>query len=473
MEDEHCRITIVGDRRQVDLAVPAGAPITDYVDDLARLCAMEENDIMPPAWSLATGLGAAFAPERSLAELGVVDGQVLYLRDILADELQEPVVLDVAEQVAQASGQFLDRSWDATARAATVLGCGIAWIVLAVIALATVRPGPGTQAVSLPTVSAVALFTGVALPLLAWTARERRWSLPVALRILLALTSVPLLAVAAAGLAATRWQSFATGAHPLMSDTGLIAAATAAGTLLGGILAYAAASGVATFAVLAATGTAFVTAGGLALLRADGAQSAAVVAVVAFLLLMAAPTTAGRIVASAFRRSPAGDGHAGTHEAEQVRAAVRTAMVLLAAWGVLLSLVLAGSLARLGSSGSGYASAIAGCLGVALLLRAGSAKVVVEVVPGAVAGATGLFVLLLTGPAHLGAPGWTAPVALVLVAAVLLGYGFRRLLRRDLRQLARPGWFGTLGTAVGALSIPLLLAALGVFGTLTGMGKHL
>src|SRR5262245_62067260 len=121
MADEYCRITVVGDRRQVDLAVPAGAPITDYVDDLARLVSQEENDLMPPAWSLATGLAGAFPPERSLSELGIADGQVLYLRDLLAGELDEPVVLDVAEQVAQASGQFLDRPWTPVARAATAL----------------------------------------------------------------------------------------------------------------------------------------------------------------------------------------------------------------------------------------------------------------------------------------------------------------------------------------------------------------
>ncbi|MEK8143045.1 hypothetical protein NKH18_15210 [Streptomyces sp. M10(2022)] len=40
-------------------------------------------------------------PEWSLAELGIVDGQVLYLRDVIADEFTEPVVHDVGERVAQ------------------------------------------------------------------------------------------------------------------------------------------------------------------------------------------------------------------------------------------------------------------------------------------------------------------------------------------------------------------------------------
>ena len=36
--DVCCRVTIVGERRQVDLAVPATAPITSYIDGVARLC---------------------------------------------------------------------------------------------------------------------------------------------------------------------------------------------------------------------------------------------------------------------------------------------------------------------------------------------------------------------------------------------------------------------------------------------------
>ncbi|MDH6109452.1 type VII secretion integral membrane protein EccD [Kitasatospora sp. MAP12-15] len=470
MADEYCRITVVGDRRQLDLAVPAGAPITDYVDDLAKLCALEENDLMPPAWSLATGLRGPFPPERSLAELGIADGQVLYLRDLLTGELEEPLVLDVAEQVAQASGQFLDRPWNAVSRATTVLLSGLAWLVAAVLALAVAQPVP--TAVPTAVVGAVAAAGGLLAPLLAWVARERRWSVPVAVRVLLALCSIPALAVAGWALVAVRWSpALTTGAHPAMTGDGLAAAAAAGGLLLGAALAYAAASGVTTLAVLVAAAIGACSAGLLAALRADADQCAAVLAIVAFLLLTAAPATAGRIVATAFRRRP--DAGEGADEGEQVRAAVRTAMALLAAWGILLALVLGGSLVLLGGSRSVYGAAIAGCLGVALLLRAGSAKVVVEVVPGAAAGAAGLFALLLTGPTHLHWPGWTVPAALATVGLAMLGYGLRRLLRRDLRALPRPEWFATAGAVLGALSIPLMLAGFGVFGALVGMGRHL
>jgi hypothetical protein len=353
------------------------------------------------------------------------------------------------------------------ARAATALACGVAWLVAAVLAL------PAPQPVGVPAVGGLAVVLGVLLPLLAWVAGERRWPLPAPLRLVVALSSIPALAVAGWALVSAQWSDTLTsGAHATMTGTELVTASAAAGVLIGALLAYVAASGVTTLAVLTAALVGAVTVGILTALKADSVQSAALVAVVAFLLLTAAPATAGRIVASAFRHGglPSGAADEGR---DQVRAAVRTAMVLLAVWGVLLALVLGSSLVILGSAPNVYGNAIAGCLGVALLLRAGSAKVVVEVVPGAVAGMAGLFTLLLIGPGHLGWPGVTVPLALVVVGVCLLGYGFRRLMRRDLPALRRPGWFGALGAVLGAMSIPLILAGFGVFGTLMGMGEHL
>ncbi|MCO6000263.1 EsaB/YukD family protein [Actinoallomurus sp. WRP9H-5] len=82
----------MGERCQVDLAVPADAPITSYVNTPAELCARPEADVMPAAWSLALPTGEPYAPERSLNQLGIVDGQVLYLRDVTAHEFEKPVV---------------------------------------------------------------------------------------------------------------------------------------------------------------------------------------------------------------------------------------------------------------------------------------------------------------------------------------------------------------------------------------------
>ncbi|MEV6029086.1 EsaB/YukD family protein [Streptomyces sp. NPDC052036] len=101
--DEYCRITVVGKPRKVDLAVPAAAPIVSYVDNLASLCDQETADIMPAAWTLRAAVGSPIAQQRSLSELGITDGQVLYLRDAVADELVEPVGHDIGERVTEAA----------------------------------------------------------------------------------------------------------------------------------------------------------------------------------------------------------------------------------------------------------------------------------------------------------------------------------------------------------------------------------
>ncbi|GAA4612915.1 hypothetical protein GCM10023195_55660 [Actinoallomurus liliacearum] len=87
--DEHCRITVVGERLQVDLAVPADAPITSYVNTLAELCAQPEADVMPAAWSLALPTGEPYSPERSLNQLGIVDGHLVHGAGLGGDSVQQ------------------------------------------------------------------------------------------------------------------------------------------------------------------------------------------------------------------------------------------------------------------------------------------------------------------------------------------------------------------------------------------------
>ncbi|MEV0279355.1 type VII secretion integral membrane protein EccD [Streptomyces sp. NPDC050610] len=462
MADEHCRITVVGERRQVDLAVPARAPIADYIDDLARMCELEESELMPAAWSLATSTTGPFEPERSLAEVGVVDGQLLYLRDLVAGEFDEAVVQDVAEQVSEASERLLDRRWDARARTVTVMACGLVWWIAALLLVVVLRP------VDTAVTGTVAGALGLVLPALAWVAAERRWAVPASVRLALALCAVPCMAMASWTLVAQR-----ASEQSALTPAGVTALSLAGGVLVGAVLASVASMGVTTAAVLLGAFIATVLTAVLALLKADVAQCAAVVAVVAFGLLTIAPATAGRVAAFGFRRAaPAGGSEP---EGAELDAAVRTAMLLLALWGGVLSLVTAACLVVLGSDErSPFAAAITACVGLGLLLRAGAAKVVIEVAPVGIAGAVGLFSLLLIGgPAQLGLPGWAGPLAVLAIGAVLVMYGFRRLMRPELPPLRRPGWFGGMGAVLGAFAIPLTVAAFGVFGRLMGIGRNL
>ena len=131
--DEQCRITVVGERRRADLAVPMVAPIASYVATLARVCGQGGDPVLLSAWSLGPAVGAPFEPERSLGELGVLDGAVLYLRDVIEGEYQDPVVYDVGERVAEVAERRLHRRWDVRARNAAILAIGLGWLIAAAI----------------------------------------------------------------------------------------------------------------------------------------------------------------------------------------------------------------------------------------------------------------------------------------------------------------------------------------------------
>jgi type VII secretion integral membrane protein EccD len=467
--DEHCRITVVGERRQVDLALPAGAPITSYVTTLAELCAQQEADIMPAAWSLALPTGEPFAPERSLAQLGIVDGQVLYLCDVAEHEFEEPVVHDVAERVAQVSEGLLDRRWNARARLVTATALGLCWLVAALVVL----QAGGRFATSI--LADLAMTAGLVLPALAWVAGERRWPVPRRLCEALALSSVPLLALAARVLAMAAWPPGSEGPGGALARGGFTLAALTVGALVGALLAYVAALGVVTCAVLAASAATAVVASGLALLGANGTQTAAVAAVAAFILLTFSAQTASGLVAYAYRRAgerrlPGQDDGDG----DRVAQAVGSATTLLVVWTCGLAAVLATSLVALAASGSSYGACLDVCLGVALLLRGGEARLVAEAVPITVAGTAALCMLLVLGAGALGWTGWTAPACACLLAVALLGYGFRNLMRRpEPPSRTRPGWLSSAASVLGGAGVGLAVATFGAFGWFLTFGQGL
>ncbi|MFE1856633.1 EsaB/YukD family protein [Streptomyces sp. NPDC059489] len=464
--DEHCRITVVGERRQVDLAVPSHAPIVSYVNALARLCHEQDDDVMPVAWSLADTVGSPFAPERSLAELGVIDGQVLYLRDAAADELDEPVVYDVAERVAELSEGVLDRLWDVRTRVTTVTAIGLCWLV-AVLTVLTARGRFGTGVLTDLTVSA-----GLLLPALAWVAGERRWTMPWWLRQAIALTSVPLLALAGRTLGAAGWPGGPVG---LLNQGGVTAEALLVGALIGAVLAYVAAFGVITCVVLATTLTAALLGAVLALLGANGAQAASVVAAVGFVLVTCAAPASSGLVAFVYRRSearriPAEE----NHDEDRVAEATRVARTVLVGWTGVLAVVLATALVVAAASGSSYGAGLVACLGVALLLRAGEANLVAEVVLIAGAGTTGLCVWLVIGSGHFGLSGWQAPAVACVAPVAMIGYGLRHLTSRPERPLqSRPRWLTGVASMMGGFAVALAVGTFGMFDWFLDLGRGL
>ncbi len=468
MIDDTCRITVVGERRQLDLTVPARAPIVTYVGTLARMCDQDTNDVMTPAWSLGRAVGPTFAPERSLTDLGVVDGQVLYLRDMIADEYAEPVAHDVAEQVAELTEGALSRQWRPHARTVTVLAAGLCWLVATLIVLASRRQ------VSAAVIVDIGVATGVVLPMLAWVGRERGWPVPPALRTALALSAVPLLALSARMMVTGQWADQLHKPGGAMTGVGTAAAAVVTGTLVGAALAYGASPGGVTAAVLGSAAVAAVLGIGAALLKADLVETSGLVAAVAFTLLSVSPLAASQAVAVVSRsravRASVADGAQG----DPVATAVSDATRLLVFYGGFLAAALAVTLTVLGASRSPCAVGMDACLAVALLFRAGWGRLIAEVVPVGVAGLAGLLSLLLTGPDHLDWPAWVSPLLCVGVATALIVYGYRNLMRRpDIPPMDRPGWFTGLSAVLGGGALVLLFGLLGVYGHVVDLGHRI
>jgi hypothetical protein len=465
--DQHCRITVVGERRQADLAVPAGAPIASYVGALARMCGQPRNDIMPAAWSLAPSLGAPFPPERSLAELGVFDGAVLYLRDVIAEEFADPVVHDVAERVAEVAESRLHRRWDARARTLTVFSLGLGWLLAALIVLAA------RHQAGIATLEDLSVVFGILLPILAWTATERDWPVPRPLRSAMALSAVPLLALAARTISTAPYFDHLDGPGGALTGGGLTAAALVIGALVGAFFAYIAAPSELSCVVLLAALVAGVLGVALAAARASLDQSALAVAVLGFALLTLTPVSAARIVAFMDGTARA-QGLADTSDEDPVATAVGRAATVLVCWSATLAAVIGTALVPLAASRSGYCAAAAGCLGLALLLRAGVARLTSEVLPLLLAGASGLFTLLMVGPGHLGWAGWVSPLAALAIGALLIVYGLRRLMRRPgLPAASRPRWMSGFSSMLGGTGAALAIAGFGVFGWFVHLGQHI
>lgn len=464
--DEQCRITVVGERRRADLAVPAVAPIASYVTTLAQVCEQGSDAVLASAWSLGPAVGAPYAPERSLGELGVLDGSVLYLRDVTEGEFTDPVVYDVAERVAEVAERRLHRRWDARARNAAILTIGLGCLIAALIVLAV------RHQVSHAVAGEVSVVFGLMLPAIGWTTGERGWPVPPRLREAVSLSAVPLISLAAWAISAQGFSRL-DGAHGHLTSGGLAVAALVLGALIGAILAYAAAPGPATCTVLLTAAVAAVAGIGLAAARADAIASVTVAAVIAFALLTVAPKVAAWAVAFSDGRARA-RGETDGGDADPVTAAVSAAATLLIVWSGCLAAGLGVALVPMAASRSAYAAAAAGCLGLGLLLRAGAARLTAEVIPLLVAGAAGLLTLLLVGPGHLGWPSWVSPTGAVAIAAMAIVYGFRRLMRGpDLPPAARPRWLGGFGSMLGGTSAALAIAALGTFGRLVALGHHL
>jgi type VII secretion integral membrane protein EccD len=450
VDDKRCRVTVVGKRRRVDLAVPANAPIMEYISTLTTMCGQESDDNLPAAWSLAPAAGGPFHPSLSLAEAKVVDGATLYLRDLVQGETDVPLITDVEELVMEANDRWAH--WDSRHAVMTTISVGLG-VVIAALAMLVIEE-PDT-----PSSGLAAIFFGIGFITLAGFSVRRDWAVPALLRRALALSACPALALAGYAIPISR-----TG-----STTA--AAVVAIGVCIGALGAFLALLDVWTLIVAVLAVVALPVTVLLALLHATGAECAAVIGVVAFGIANSAPGLAGRLVTlpPAQRNAvPLRD------PAAEIAASVRRTRKALLVLMLAASLILAGCLLTLGSADDPYAVGLAVCLSLGLLAQAGQNNV-----PGAVmlmmaTGATGLTVLAIRAPANLldtsaAATALITSLAggLVLVTGILLA----RMPVTTARP--RPPWLGSIGVFLSVLTVPLAVGVFGVFEYLATLGGRL
>lgn len=127
-----CHVTIVAPKRRADLALPADIPLPHVLPNLLRALDEVGGDAAAgPGWTLQRLGGTPFDLGQSLGALGVLDGEVLYLRPreaILPPALYDDVADVVAGSVLGASGVW-------GARQTRLMGAGGAAGLLVVGAL--------------------------------------------------------------------------------------------------------------------------------------------------------------------------------------------------------------------------------------------------------------------------------------------------------------------------------------------------
>ncbi|TDV47165.1 type VII secretion integral membrane protein EccD [Actinophytocola oryzae] len=142
------RVTVVAPRTRIDVALPAGVAVADLLPMLLEMAkeATPDGGARHGGWCLAKLGESPLDPSRTLASLGVVDGELLQLRK-RAENPPPPLYDDVVDAIAESTPDSY-RPW--TKQTANRIGYIAGTLALVLAAVAVLMTGP--------------LFGGDALP---------------------------------------------------------------------------------------------------------------------------------------------------------------------------------------------------------------------------------------------------------------------------------------------------------------------
>jgi type VII secretion integral membrane protein EccD len=98
MATRFTRLSVVAGDRQLDTSLPASRPVAEFLAHLPGLLSLEPT-APPTAWALSTPRHGPISPERTLDDVGVLDGDVLYLSPAV-NAAESPIVDDVLVSIA-------------------------------------------------------------------------------------------------------------------------------------------------------------------------------------------------------------------------------------------------------------------------------------------------------------------------------------------------------------------------------------
>ncbi len=98
MATRFTRLSVVAGQQQLDASLPSTRPVAEFLADLPALFSLAPTT-PPTAWALSTPRHGQISPERCLDEVGVLDGDVLYLSPAI-NAAESPFVEDVLGTIA-------------------------------------------------------------------------------------------------------------------------------------------------------------------------------------------------------------------------------------------------------------------------------------------------------------------------------------------------------------------------------------
>jgi type VII secretion integral membrane protein EccD len=134
------RVTVVAPRTRIDVALPAGVAVADLLPMLLEMAKETTPDggARHGGWCLAKLGDSPLDPSRTLASLGVVDGELLQLRK-RAENPPPPLYDDVVDAIAESAPDSY-RPW--TKQTANRIGYIAGALALITAALAVLLAGP-------------------------------------------------------------------------------------------------------------------------------------------------------------------------------------------------------------------------------------------------------------------------------------------------------------------------------------------